>query len=423
MPGLRATRGVLICAVLAGLFFALVTQAHAALYLGAGAKIARANLDGSAFEVDFVQADSGPCAIAVDSSHLYWADAYSNSIGRAKLDGTAVERNFIKLADGTLPCGIALDTAFVYWPSMGVDTIGRARLDGSEVVQSFIPTARRPCAVAVSEAAIYWASETEDKIWRTDIAGVNAPEVVLDKDTGDPCGLALQNGHLFWVESLEGTIGRANLDGSEPLPQFITGGHYPVSLAIQGENLYWVNNEWGFESIGRASIDGTNVNQAFLRGFEHPYALAADATQVVPRPPIPVPEALASSPPKLGKLRRLRGGSVVFPIDLPGSGRLEADVPGMRVEVQSTSTESGPIALDAGRKWLSVSLATKPRPGSRCILRAYKRGAKIKLVLRLGFTETGRTSTATRRPFLLFRPLKDSKAVRPKGPAVTCINY
>lgn len=411
-------RLVAVCVTLflAAILF-LASHAHGALYIGT-TSIARVNLDGSLFEDRFIGTDGGSfCAIAVDSSHIYWADGYHNTIGRANLDGTAVDHNFITLADWTLPCGLALGSEYIYWPNMGTDMIGRARLDGSEVDESFIPTVQHPCAIAVNQTGIYWGSDDEDEIWRTDIEGVNAPEIVIDEDAKDSCGLALVGPHLFWVESDAGTIGRSNLDGSEPLPTFIVGGHYPVSVVAQGGRLYWVNADWDSESIGRADLDGGNVNQAFIGGLEYPYALAADSVQAVPRPPAP-PQP--SSALVLRKLRRQQDGSVLFPIDLLGDGWLEAEARGAKVKIWPEGVE-GRVMLGAGRKWLKVTSTTKRSNGSRCVLRAFRHGARVKLVLRLRFTEPGKSLLATSRPFLLFKPQAAAAKSKVKALPVTCL--
>jgi len=389
----------------------LTAQANAALYIGTDS-IARANLDGSLFESDFIGTGGGSvCAIAVDSSHIYWADSYDDTIGRASLDGTTVEDVFIRLAAGTLPCGLAVDSKYIYWPSMGTDTIGRARIDGSQVDESFIPTVQHPCAVAINQTGIYWASDDENEIWRTDIEGVNGPEIVIDEDATDSCGLALVGPHLFWVESINDTIGRANLDGSEPLPAFVTGGHYPVSLVTQGRQLYWVNAGRGFESIGRADVDGANVNQMLIGGLSHPYALAADSVQTAPRPPV-IPQAPSTL--KLGRLQRQQDGSVLFPVDLLGEGWLEADVQGARLRIQPEGV-AAPAMLGPSRKWLKITPTTKRGGGSRCVLRAIRRGARVKLTLRLRFSERGKTPLAKRRSFLLFNPRQVARATRKKG--------
>jgi hypothetical protein len=341
------------------------------------------------------------------------------SISRANLDGTSVESSFIGLADGTHPCGLALDSDYLYWANFGTATIGRARLDGSAVEESFISTVPYPCAVAVNETGIYWGTEAGGEIWRTDIGGVNGPELIIDEAAQNPCGLALAGSHLFWVQSSpEGRIGRANLDGSESQPKFIVGGQIPVSLVAHGGHLYWVNAPGEYlRSVGRADLDGANVNEKFIPEVRYAFALAADSVQLHPGPPAPLGFSRA---PELGRIRRLQNGSVLFPIDLPGEGWLEAEVRGAKVRIRPEGVE-GRAILTAGRKWLKVTPTKKPGDGSRCVLRALERGARVRLRLRIRFTEPGKTQVAQRRRFLMFKPPRGVDArSRAKGPPVSC---
>src|SRR5262245_11322692 len=79
--------------------------------------------------------------------HLYWANKTpgwgtrpaATTIGRARLDGTVVEHSFVS-GTGRGPCGVALDRKHIYWaellggaigrPDEG-GAIGRANRDGS----------------------------------------------------------------------------------------------------------------------------------------------------------------------------------------------------------------------------------------------------------------------------------------------------
>ena len=112
--------------------------------------IGRANLDGSGVEPNFIDLDAAnfACGIAVGGGNIYWAnelaDCYGycsvevRSIARANLDGSGVEQNFIPLAVVNVfrpACGIAVDGAHVYWSQ---DSIARANLDGSGVEPNFI---------------------------------------------------------------------------------------------------------------------------------------------------------------------------------------------------------------------------------------------------------------------------------------------
>ncbi len=60
--------------------------------------IARANLDGSGADESFINLRYGSYAgwgLAVNDSHIYWADYNGNTIGRARLDGSDVDPNHI----------------------------------------------------------------------------------------------------------------------------------------------------------------------------------------------------------------------------------------------------------------------------------------------------------------------------------------
>lgn len=85
--------------------------------------------------------------VAVNDTHIFWANATGGSIGRATIGGSEPDKNFIRGADE--PCGVAVDATHVYWANRSSGTIGRADLNGTGVDQSFISGAKHPCGVAV----------------------------------------------------------------------------------------------------------------------------------------------------------------------------------------------------------------------------------------------------------------------------------
>ena len=76
------------------------------------------------------------------------------------------------------------------------------------------------------------------------------------------------------------SIGRANLDGSSPNNNFITGASNPGAVAVDGQHIYWTNPS--ANTIGRANLDGTSVNQSFinLSGAAGPSGLAVDGRHI-----------------------------------------------------------------------------------------------------------------------------------------------
>jgi hypothetical protein len=260
-------------------------------------------------------ATSAPAAAPV---YLYWANSTAGrgapwakrpaatSIGRARLDGTGVEHSFVS-GTGRGPCGVALDGTHIYWaerqggkvgrPDKG-GAIGRGNRDGSGVNASFIPTpGAHDCGVAIAGSQIYWASEgctfmpvkrncvfvpgtssASASIGRANVDGTSVDRQFIT-GIGSPCGIAVAGKYIYWTNNAASkkpvTIGRANLDGTGVNKRFITGVKAGCGIAVIGGDIYWTNA--GFTdrpAIGRANLDGTGVNQGFIRTASTPCGVA-----------------------------------------------------------------------------------------------------------------------------------------------------
>lgn len=74
--------------------------------------------------------------------------------------------------------------------------------------------------------------------------------------------MAVNASYVYWADGGNNTIGRANLDGTSPKQNFITGAGLPCGVALDGSHVYWANE--GPDTIGRANLDGTNTKQTFI---------------------------------------------------------------------------------------------------------------------------------------------------------------
>src|SRR5919198_1676512 len=84
--------------------------------------IARAKLNGSALNTQFIPGLDSPHGVATDSRFIYWTqgDAASGSIGRANLNGGDPNPNFIPHSAGVSdPSGIVLTPSAIYWQNGG----------------------------------------------------------------------------------------------------------------------------------------------------------------------------------------------------------------------------------------------------------------------------------------------------------------
>lgn len=250
--------------------------------LGSTATIGGANLDGTGVSESAVIGVESPCGVAVNATHLFWANRRQDAIGRSRLDGSRLNNLFARSAAGSYPCGVAVDDRFVYWANHGSTTlgttIGRARLDGTEVDAGFVKGAFNPCGVAVDDQYLYWANEGQSStsggtIGRARLDGAEADPAFIRTDALLPCGVAVDATHIYWANSSGGAIGRARLDGSHVENTFVTGARWPCGVAVDTHYVYWGNagassGSTGLPAIGRARLDGSGTDQHWVRGMK-----------------------------------------------------------------------------------------------------------------------------------------------------------
>ena len=223
--------------------------------------IGRADLDGQNVNQSFITGTASPFGMAVDGSHVYWANFYGG-IGRADLDGQNVNQSFI--TGYANPAGVAIDGSHIYWANVNSSTIGRADLDGQNVNQNFITGLYFPNGVAVDGSHVYWANSLQSgrentTIGRADLDGQNVNQSFITSPR--PYGVAVDGSHIYWANQRGDAIGRADLDGQNVNESFITGASSPYGVAVDGSHVYWTNSNY---TIGRADLDGQNVNQSFI---------------------------------------------------------------------------------------------------------------------------------------------------------------
>lgn len=130
-------------------------------------------------------------------------------------------------------------------------------------------------AAAPASAYIYWSAGSTT-LFRADNDSSSFGTFVQTPPFSD--AVAIDGTYVYWG-SRDGRIGRANLDGSNPNPNFITGlpGASGLSgLAVNATNIFWAN----YADIGRANLDGTGADPTFISAATHPVGLAVNATHI-----------------------------------------------------------------------------------------------------------------------------------------------
>jgi uncharacterized protein YjbI with pentapeptide repeats len=289
--------------------------------------IGRANFDGTGVSNSFISTNDLPYGVAVDAQHIYWANSSAGTIARANLDGSEVNGSFITVPNGGLggnsALGVAVDDQHIYWADES--GIARANLDGSDVTEGFIPTGPGlvlPIGVAVDGQHLYWSDFASGTIGRANLDGSDANNIITG--LSNPAGVAVDALHIYWMDMdagpmSTGTIGRANLDGSDANDSFIPDANPPCSdvtgfigcgwgLAVDGQHIYWPDPLLG--TIARANLDGSDVSPAFITGQHQP---AGGVALSSPNEPVCMQSA-SPPPPPIG------GAVFARPLDAGGTG-------------------------------------------------------------------------------------------------------
>ena len=270
-----------------------------------GAKIQRANIDGSQLE-DLVTTglkEPTDLALDLDGGKMYWADRSIGKIQRANLDGSQIEDLVTGLGN---IWSLALDVVGgkMYWvEDSPEDKIRRANLDGSQI-EDIVTTglrALRSLALDVAGGKMYWTDAVIGgaKIQRANLDGSKIEDIVIS-GLERPIDLALDlvRGKMYWVEGFSGNkIQRANLDGSK-IEDIVSleelDAPSSLTLDLARGNIYWTDVVQ--DKIQRANLDGSKIEILLATGLRVPQGLALDLANM--------PEIRVNRPPVLDGIRK-----------------------------------------------------------------------------------------------------------------------
>jgi hypothetical protein len=183
--------------------------------------IGRADINGTPASIEpaFIRGASNPQGIAVNASHIYWANAGRESeertIARALISGGGVEEEFFEvIGNGVIPYGVALNATHVYFSFNEENEVsgylGRIPLEGGSEKRLFIGKAGVR-GVAVDAGHVYWATKGEEAIGRMNLELEAASrEKEFIKLEGKPNGVAVDSSHLYWATNGEAPTNPGN---------------------------------------------------------------------------------------------------------------------------------------------------------------------------------------------------------------------
>jgi hypothetical protein len=182
------------------------------------------------------------------------------TIGRAKLNGEnaeEIEPAFICGEEASQPGkrlvsnpqGIAVNATHIYWANaaMGQRAITRATIGGAQANAAFMlmPASRNPYGLVLTATDLYVAVNAEENnfsyVERATLEGAVNKTVFIGED--GLRGLTVDSGHLYWATRGEGgAIGRADLDLENRDNGFIAVEGAPNGIAAGATHLFWASN-------------------------------------------------------------------------------------------------------------------------------------------------------------------------------------
>ena len=151
----------------------------------------------------------------------------------------------------------------------------RAKAGSAQETYNFLLS--QICGTPTPTRRMYWTNVGTSTIGRANLNGQNVnPSFITNAD--NPFGMAADGRYIYWASHVSNTICRAGVDGQNVNQSFITGASRPYWVAVDNRYIYWTNALGN--TIGRADLDGQNVNQNFIITGNGPFGLAVDSSHI-----------------------------------------------------------------------------------------------------------------------------------------------
>lgn len=168
--------------------------------------------------------------LAATEKAVYWTRT-DGSVLRA-YEGNAPE---VIAAGQDSPGDIAVNGTHVYWANVGGGTIARASLDGTgaEVVLSGLT---QPWSIAVSDTSLAWAENVTGNVFLASLGSGAVPIAVAT--TPGAWGITMDATNVYWTTWFDGSVYAAPIAGGAAAV-LSSGAVSPEALSVSGDRLFF----------------------------------------------------------------------------------------------------------------------------------------------------------------------------------------
>ncbi|WP_437600150.1 ABC transporter permease [Sorangium sp. So ce590] len=185
--------------------------------------------------------------IASIGDSVYWVTQTPAAVWRAKADGSQALAE--QIASGGYPTGIAVDATHVYWAEYMERQILRKTKDPlGETAEVFAETNGNPSEIVLANGVVHWVTDNTGAVQsKATDAALDAPPFTTTVDAQAVSkSLAVDDEFVYWTVYVngagQGEVRRAHI-GMGDTTTLATGQPYFFEIAIDCGSIYWsVNN-------------------------------------------------------------------------------------------------------------------------------------------------------------------------------------
>lgn len=185
--------------------------------------------------------------IASYGDSVYWVTQTPAAVWRARADGSQALAE--QVASGGQPVGIAVDATHVYWAEYFERQILRKTKDPlGETAEVFAETNGPPTEIVLAKGVVHWVTDNTGAVQsKATDAALDAPPFTTTVDAQAVSkSLAVDDEFIYWTVYVngagQGEVRRARL-GKGDTTTLATGQPYFFEIAVDCGSIYWnVNN-------------------------------------------------------------------------------------------------------------------------------------------------------------------------------------